>query len=293
MPPRSDGAHHTMSSRKTSLGRGSLLSRSSSRSASPIKNGGSRQQQPIHRNDSYEEVETIEDADGPYEQDQKGSDIECLDPLGRSHIKAQNHHQPYTSMADRTRGRSKPSSGSASPTKPVAGHTDTKGKGKASVQEIFGKHTVANRQYATRQSAGSTSPPKPEWSAAPFDKKGKGKADNDYVEIDNGQKSSEDEDEFSHLLTIDATKKTKAIPSSGLQTDTSLCNTRVVRCTDRKDRARRMWVWQVELHADGISLGDSKNWKESKVFIQKSSMIETQVCLFVFRYRIFADFSEL
>ena len=271
---RTDGAHRPPPIYAQPNGRG-RSNTSKSRSISPRKAGNRRQSHSI---DPDEEEEAIENPNGIFRtqvqvQDQEDDDFECLDQPAKPTVANPNS---FTMVAERTRGGRR-SMEAKSPTRPVAEYSDIKGKGKAAGKEVFATRPPTVNTHATRLPTGSASPTKPSPAVATIDTKGKGK----YVEVDDhhgGEAGDVNEEEISHLLTIDATKKIKAIPSSRLATDNLRCDTKVVRCIDADRESRRMWVWQVELHPDGISIGDYKNWKDRHVYIQFSNITRSQVC---------------
>ena len=265
---RSDGGHYPASSTTKSRKRGSNLS-ASSKSASPDKKTRTLPGPP-HDDGPDEEEEKIEDADGTFAQDQEDSDIQMVS--GSSLHRPIDRSAAFTSVADRTRNATR-QTGSASPTRAVVEHVGGKGKSKAAAEGTVERPT-SKMTYRVNQSTGSSSPQKEAKAiTGVVDRKGKGKAANEtYVEIDKGQQSNGDDEGFSHLLTINPTKQ--VIAPSGVLDTIIPCETKVLLCQDMKGAKRKMRVRQVELHNDGIALGETTN---RAVFIHLSNIIDTKV----------------
>jgi hypothetical protein len=271
---RTDQTHSAYSPH---MGRGSRLS-STSQSISPDKSRRNLQRLP-DVDGVNEVVEQIEHPDGPFEQDQGGSDFELVDSPGHPPAKATDPSNVFTSgMAEGTRAGSarRSTAGSASPQRATTGHVDTKGKGKAVNHDIIAAPEPVFKLRPTRKSTGSTSPVKPSSAVENSDPKGKGKSpDRGYIEIDEHLTSGEQEYDR-HPMPAIPTKRS-VIPTSGLSHNVLMCcNTQVVWCVDLKGEKRRIKVRQVELHSDGIVLGDS-NVKRSGLYISLSNLSGTEV----------------
>lgn len=244
-----------------------------SRSASPTKKSLYRRR-PSNAETPYEEEEQIEDPDASFLED----DIVFLEQFERPSNKATNTSRIFaTAVAEGTRaGAARQKTGSASPTRATKGHVDTKGKSKAVALDIFAQPVAERNPRTTRQSIGSQSPEKPISSPGSSESNVKGKSpERGYIEIDEHRTS--DEQEYGHRpLTAIPTRK-GLVPTSGLAHDVLMCcSTQVVWCVDMKGEKRRIQVRQVELHADGIVLGNSKE-RRSALFISLSNVIETEV----------------
>jgi len=244
-----------------------------SRSASPTKKSLYRRR-PSNAETPYEEEEQIEDPDASFLED----DIVFVERFERPSNKATNTSRIFaTAVAEGTRaGAARQKTGSASPTRATTGHVDTKGEGKAVALDIFAQPVAELNSRTTRQSIGSQSPEKPITVPGSSEPNGKGKSpERGYIEIDEHRTS--DEQEYGHRPLPAIPTKKGIIPTSGLSHDVLMCcSTQVVWCVDMKGEKRRIQVQQVELHADGIVLGDSKQ-KRSALFISLENVIETEV----------------
>ena len=264
-----------------------------SRSASPTKKKTSHRRLS-NADVPYEEEEQIEDPEGPFPEDQEASDFELVEPPGHPPTKATNPSNVFTSgVAEGTRaGSARRLTGSASPRRATTGHVDTKGKGKAVNHDIFAAPEPVYKTRNARQPTGSTSPVKPDSAAGHPEPKGKGKSpDRGYIEIDEHPASGEHVDGH-HPLPAPPTKKS-VIPTSGLSHNVLMCcNTQVVWCVDLKGEKRRIRVRQVELHSDGIVLGDSKE-KRSTLFIALPNISGTEVSFCTGVISMHTDISEL
>jgi len=289
---RRDGGHHPPPIYAPSGGRGRSTT-TNSRSASPTKKKTSHRRLS-NADVPYEEEEQIEDPEGPFPEDQEGSDFEVVDPPGHPPTKATNPSNVFTSgVVEGTRaGSARRLTGSASPQRATTGYVDTKGKGKAVDHDTYPVPKAIFKPRKTRQSTGSTSPVKPISAAGQSDPKGKGKSpDRGYIEIDEQSASGEHEDGH-HPLPAPPTKKS-VIPTSGLSHNVLMCcNTQVVWCVDLKGEKRRIRVRQVELHSDGIVLGDSKE-KRSTLFIALPNISGTEVSFCTGVISMHTDISEL
>lgn len=255
-----------------STGGRSLRSKASnSRSASPNKPKDSRHFPTV---EPQEEEEEIENPNGRFEGD---SDIEYLDQTKASSSKTTNPPAAYTPVGEGTRtGVGRRPIGSNSPTRPTAEYVDTTGDAKASANAVFAIPVSAKKTPATRQSTGSASPTKRDTFAGHPGAKGKGKVtEHAYVELDDRPASESDEDDYRHLPSKSVTKG--VIPPSGVLGAILHCDTKVTLSSDMSGQARKMWVRRVELHPDGLSLGDPVNWKNANVFINKSNITEFEV----------------
>jgi len=135
---------------------------------------------------------------------------------------------------------------------------------------------MAERTRSGKQSTGSKSPTKLA-VAEKVDPKGKGKAEAPPILIADLQDwaSTGDENEIEAVHNAPITRT--SIQSSNLVGDATICKTAIVSCVDSKKSTRQMRVWQVELHPDGITLGDSSDRKLKNVFIGRSNITNTQV----------------
>jgi hypothetical protein len=270
---RTDGAHHPPPIYAPSGGRGRSTA-TSSRSASPTKKNSSNRR--LSNADApYEEEEQIEDPEGFFPDDE----IVIVERPGHPPAKATNPSSVFTGgVAEGTRAGSarRSTAGSASPQRATTGHVDTKGKGKAVEHDTFPAPEPIFKPRPTRKSTGSTSPMKPISAVGHSDPEGKGKSpERGYIEIDEHLASGEEEYDH-HPLPAPPTKKS-VIPTSALSHNVLMCcNTQVVWCVDMKGEKRRMRVRQVELHSDGIVLGDSKD-RRSTLYIALSKINATEV----------------
>jgi hypothetical protein len=270
---RTDGGHHPPPIYARSGGRGRSTA-TNSRSASPTKKNSSNRR--LSNADApYEEEEQIEDPEGFFPDDE----IVIVERPGHPPAKATNPSSVFTGgVAEGTRAGSarRSTAGSASPQRATTGHVDTKGKGKAVEHDTFPAPEPIFKPRPTRKSTGSTSPMKPISAVGHSDPKEKGKSpERGYIEIDEHLASGEEEYDH-HPLPAPPTKKS-VIPTSGLSHNVLMCcNTQVVWCVDMKGEKRRMKVRQVELHSDGIVLGDS-NVRRSGLYISLSNISGTEV----------------
>jgi hypothetical protein len=269
---RTDGGHHPPPIYTQSAGRGRTTA-SKSRSISPTKKNWSHRR-PSNADAPYEEEESIEDPNAFPEDD-----IVYVEQPGHRPTKANHPPKTFTSgVAEGTRsGAARRPTGSASPTRATTGHVDTKGKGKAPANHNFAKPAPELGSRTTRQSTGSESPVKPISEAGYSESKGKGKSpDRGYIEIDDEHHASDGQDYGRHTLPARPTKRS-VIPTSGISSNVLMCcETQVVWCVDMMGEKRRIRVRQVELHSDGIVLGDSKE-RRSNLYIALSNISGTEV----------------
>lgn len=136
---------------------------------------------------------------------------------------------------------------------------------------------MAERTRSGKQSTASKSPTKSA-VAEKVDPKGKGKAPASRTQVDLHEWNSSTGDE-AEIRAVQAPPTTRqGIPSSNLGSDATTCKTAVVWCIDSQHVTRKMRVWQVELHPDGITLGDPRDRQTDHVFIGLSNIVETRVC---------------
>lgn len=135
---------------------------------------------------------------------------------------------------------------------------------------------MAERTRSGKQSTGSKSPTKSA-AAEKVDPKGKGKAlaSRTHVDLHEWNSSTGDEAEI-HAVQAPPIAR-QGIPSSNLGGDAMICKTAVVWCVDSEKDTRNMRVWQVQLHGDGITLGDPKARQSEFVYIGLPNILETHV----------------